>query len=246
MTVSQHLKAILLNSGPIVPGKQWRNVPSRSHYGEHFYPGQFSSAERATLAAFAAATSGVDRDLHEDHEKDQWHQYAVAAAPDSVEALDMCFSAINIPSSRYSAGTHPVWYGASSEDSSQRETAYHIKRQLLHELAGLPNKDHTGIQRCMYLAEVGLAAGVDLRPFIDHEPRLLEDGPPYPFCNEVGASAVALSVDGLITRSKRGIGAFCVVVFDKASVKQSRARYHYAVTVYRDGRVYIMDDLVEI
>ena len=241
MTLPTSIKKALTNPEKLGPFDLWRNLPTRAPAVDIFYPSVFSSDQQARLAAFEASVSGID---HDRQPKDRWRQYAIS--PGTAESLDFCFDDVKITHSRFTDGTHPAWYGALTEDTSRLETAYHIKRQLMHELAASKKRQAGSIQRCMYKAKVYLAAGADLRPFIKSEPRILEEGPPYPFCNEIAAAAVSSGIEGMHTKSKRSSEGECVVVFAKACIKDSKARNQYTVTVQHDGKVFIMGDQVNL
>lgn len=219
----------------------WRNLPTRYPSAILLFPDIFTEAESDKLSAFADMTSEVD---HDSEKRDRWHQYMPLIG--DTEALDFCFSSILIPPSRFSSGAFPAWYASASEDGSRMESAYHIKRQILCELSELPGKMTATVQRAMYRANIVLHRGVDLRLLAPSVPDLLENGPPYPFCNSVGTAAVVANADGLLTMSKRNPADYNGVVFKKIAVQKSILRSYFDITVARNGSVFVMGQLISI
>lgn len=204
----------------------WRNLPTSLVSKDLFYPGEFTDREKLILQRFADYDSGVE---HTVDPKDRWAQYG------ELERLDFLFDKLNFPTTRFSDGSFPVWYGADSENCSKAETAYHLIRQARKD-APPGSKKPIICQRAMYKAAVHCQAGVDLVPFIPTHPEILEDGPPYPACNDIGRRASGRNCDGLRTKSKRFPKGTCYAVFNRESVVKSMRVSGYELRVHLDGR----------
>ena len=101
---------------------------------------------------------------------------------------------------RYSDGSYPVFYSALQEETAESEVAFWFGK----EYVGRPKRSRTAYYqgfRCMF-------DGVekDLRSRAQEWPDLVHDSD-YSFCNQLGAEALALGIDGLVVPSARHEGA---------------------------------------
>jgi hypothetical protein len=141
------------------------------------------------------------------------------------------FNAITWPfehwqASRFSDGSHGVWYGSESVETTVHESAYHWYRGLLTD---------AGFERMAVVAErkvysVACAAALlDLRKAAGDHPDLLHRSD-YAFCQSVGARVHREGHPGLLTRSVRRPGGENTVIFNPAVLSNPR---HNCQLTYR-------------
>ena len=147
------------------------------------------------------------------------------------------FHAISWPfrhwqSSRFSDGSHGVWYGSESVETTVHESAYHWYRGLLSD-AGFEGLEVTA-ERKVYAVACD-AALLDLRDKARDHPGLLHPSD-YGWCQSVGARIHREGHPGLLTWSVRRAGGENAAIFHPGVL--SRPRLHGALT-YRleDGRI---------
>ena len=134
------------------------------------------------------------------------------------------FNAIGWPfqhwqSSRYSDGSHGVWYGADSVETTVFETVYHWVNGLLRDAEGFAEQP-VAIERKVY--NVACAALLlDLRPRAKEFPALVH-GQDYAFAQQVGARLQREGHPGLLAPSVRFPRGTCYVVFNPAVLAKPR------------------------
>ena len=113
---------------------------------------------------------------------------------------------------RFSDGSFPVFY--SSLDSATTEAEVKHWAPTLLGGPGRPRTEYRWLFRCTFDG-----SEKDLRPQIGTWPNLVHDSD-YTFCNRLGAEAVELGVDGLVTWSARRADGVNVPVFSRGSLSE--------------------------
>lgn len=150
------------------------------------------------------------------------------------------FNAITWPfkhwqTSRYSDGSHGVWYGSESVETTVHESAYHWYRGLLSD---------AGFERMAVIAErkvysVACAAALlDLRKAAGDHPDLLHPSD-YAFCQSVGVRVHREGHPGLLTRSVRRPGGDNMVIFNPAVL--SNPRHNCQLTYRLEGEQIVVE-----
>lgn len=114
--------------------------------------------------------------------------------------------------SRFSDGSFPVFYS-----SLEAETAEAEARHLFSKIAGKSSKPRTAYYSRFTCIFDGTAK--DLRPKQKDWPKLVH-GSDYRFCNELGAEAVKLRLDGLLAPSARRTSGTNLPVFTRRSISK--------------------------
>lgn len=133
------------------------------------------------------------------------------------------FNAITWPfkhwrASRFSDGSHGVWYGSESVETTVFESAYHWYRGLLSD---------AGFERMAVIAERKVysvacsAALLDFRKAAGKHPDLLHPSD-YAFCQSVGSRIHREGHPGLLTPSVRRSAGANVVIFNSAVLSNPR------------------------
>lgn len=112
---------------------------------------------------------------------------------------------------RFSDGSFPVFYG-SLEPETARSEVQHWAPSFL----GRPGQSRTACYRLFRCSFRGVEK--DLRPYREKWPALVQ-GTGYAFCNRIGAEAIRLAVDGLLTWSARRPEGTNLPVFSRASLR---------------------------
>ena len=144
------------------------------------------------------------------------------------------FHAISWPfrhwqSSRFSDGSHGVWYGSESVETTVHESAWHWYRGLLCD-AGFESLEVVA-ERKVYAVACD-AALLDLRDKARDHPQLLHPSD-YAFCQSVGARIHHEGHPGLLTRSVRRAGGENLALFHPRVL--SRPKVHGYLS-YRLGQ----------
>jgi hypothetical protein len=99
--------------------------------------------------------------------------------------------------SRFSDGSHGVFYSAQEQETARREYAHNAPRYIPENMGTVSLKLH--LIDCRVRGMLS-----DLRPLIGNFPCLIEDR--HDFCREVGGRAIAQDIDGLLASSVRHTG----------------------------------------
>lgn len=205
----------------------WRSIPTCFPTKSLFWPETLSTDEQNFAAALADATADVDQSVPQ---KDRWYQYG------SNENTEFCFGAIKPQVSRFTDGSFPVWYGASSQEASKAEITYHLTRQAAHEMQFAKSESSIRFERAMCKSEVHMAPGLDLRDVARAGHKgLLENGPRYAFCQKLGVAAHAKGIQGLASISARMTNAENWAVFHKDAVLSSIVKNFWDLEVSNNG-----------
>ena len=130
---------------------------------------------------------------------------------------------------RFSDGSFPVFYSSLDSATAEAEMRYWFPRY-----SGRPQHPRTAYYRRFSCTFDGIEK--DLRTKISEWPDLVHDND-YSFCNQLGAEARRLEVDGLVTLSARHEGAN-LPVFARQAVSDPELEGGVAMTYYPDpGRV---------
>lgn len=121
-------------------------------------------------------------------------------------------------SSRFSDGSHGVWYGSESVETTVHESSYHWYRGLLGD-AGFERMTVVA-ERKVYSVTCG-AALLDFRKAADEHPDLLHPSD-YGFCQSVGARIHREGHPGLLTRSVRRPAGENVAIFNPGVLSNPR------------------------
>ena len=100
---------------------------------------------------------------------------------------------------RFSDGSFPVFYTSLDAETAEAEVRYWLPRFI-----GRPRNPRTAYYQRFSCTFDGVEK--DLRPKIQDWPDLVHDSD-YSFCNQLGAEARSLHIDGLVTWSARHKGA---------------------------------------
>lgn len=213
----------------------WVSIPTANPIKALYFSKELTEDEQLFAAALAASTSGID--TSDGKQKDRWYQYG------DLQDLDFCFSALSFPPSRFSDGTYPVWYASDSQDGSKAEVTYHCLRQAALELQYTKQENMLRFERAFCKARVK-SSGYDLRRLAETKTGLLENGPPYPYCNEVG-SIDKKSVKCLVSMSRRLKGAELWGVFEREPILESRVKAFWYVEVHKNKEANVCGTSIE-
>ena len=111
---------------------------------------------------------------------------------------------------RFSDGSFPVLYGAMEVQTAEAEVEHWFRKHV-----GAPTRTRTASYVRFTYHFNGEAK--DLRPKQAEWPGLTDDQD-YGFCNRLGAEAVSVGLDGLLTPSARNEGGTNVPTFNKQAV----------------------------
>lgn len=123
---------------------------------------------------------------------------------------------------RFSDGSFPVFYSSLDSETAEEEVRYWARTFM-----GNPPKPRTVYRwlfRCTFEGDEK-----DLRPQIGTWPHLIHKRD-YTFCNQLGADAVRLRVDGLVTWSARRPRGVNLPVFSRRALRDPGTLRLVAIT----------------
>ena len=126
---------------------------------------------------------------------------------------------------RFSDGSFPVFYTSLNAATAEAEVRYWLPRFM-----GSPGNPRTAYYQRFSCEFDGIEK--DLRPRLGDWPDLIHDRD-YSFCNQLGAEARHLQIDGLVTWSARYEGAN-LPVFRRRAVGSPRLEGVVAMTYHPD------------
>lgn len=126
---------------------------------------------------------------------------------------------------RFSDGSFPVFYASLDAETAEAEIRHWLPRFI-----GRPRNPRTAFYQRFSCKFHGVEK--DLRPKIDDWPDLVHDSD-YSFCNQLGAEARSLQIDGLVTWSARHEGAN-LPVFRRRAVSSPKLEDVVSMTYHPD------------
>jgi hypothetical protein len=179
---------------------------------------------------------------HEMATKPVGRQPAIITRPfEEADIYDPIASAIEWPfehpcRTRFSSGAFGVWYGASSLETSVRETVHHFRSGTLASSIALRSNRPIIQERRVHLVRCN-ALLVDLRALTRQEPRLLHPDD-YSACQLLGAELRNAGMPGVLTFSVRHPKAEIVAVFVPTVLADPRLVCYLTYTLFPEtGRV---------
>ena len=134
---------------------------------------------------------------------------------------------------RFSDGSFPVFYSSLEPSTAEAEV-----RHWFPQYGGQPQYPRTAYFQRFSCTFDGIEK--DLRAKIDEWPDLIHDSD-YTFCNQLGAEAKSLRIDGLATWSARHEGTN-VPIFERPAIGNPNLEGLIALTYYPDsGEVVVVD-----
>lgn len=213
-----------------------RSIPTANPTKSLFYESDLTETEQAFAAALADQSSGID---HESDKRNRWYEYG------DLEKTEFCFDQVVIPESRFTDGSFPVWYGASSHEASKAEVIFHLNRQAQKELEHCTSESSVRFERAVCKATIKLSAAADIRPTVE-ESMLFEDGPPYPNSNAFSKTTMEEGYTGIVTKSRRFKNADCYAAFRKTEILKSKVICFWDVQISADEIKVCNDEVFKI
>ena len=135
---------------------------------------------------------------------------------------------------RFSDGSFPVFYSSLEPSTAEAEI-----RHWFPQYGGRPQYPRIAYFQRFSCTFDGVEK--DLRPRIDEWPDLVHDTD-YTFCNQLGAEAKSLNIDGLATWSARHQGTN-VPIFERRAIDNPKSEGVVVLTYYPDRREVVVADV---
>ena len=204
----------------------FRNIPT-AYPRKHLFNEQINSGEEQDeLLNWANASSGIihSRSIS-NSAKNTWYKYG------SLENFsEFLFDKVDLPVSRFTDGSFPVWYGAEDEVTSLIEIEYHLKIDTVAEV----NNGHIDYERAMCVAPLEMKPNADVK-YLETSLADYKDKTSSPQCfkefvrlREKGASSLTYS-------SARNSGKACYALTQKDEIQSSSVTKFYRLRVYADS-----------
>ena len=210
------------------------SIPRRHLFDEKINTG----AELDRLVDWANLTRGIaQEDASSPTAKDEWHKYKIALVPTAgslSENLSFLFDQVNVPYSRFTDGSYPVWYGADSIKTSLREILFHLKRTVRSEL-GSGGGGSLTFERSVCKAKLHLKKNFELT----HKKinaRNYKSTSSYKDCIKIFKDLRTKGVTSLSYPSARSQDGVCYAVTQSDEILGSHVVEFKRIRVYADGR----------
>ncbi len=132
-----------------------------------------------------------------------------------------------------------VWYGALEKETSIEEALFWQYRNFYKPMLQIVAT--FTVDRRMLEASVSSKRAMDLRELKASYSDLQHDTD-YKFCHELGAHAIASSIDLYLTPSARKAGGTCVPIFNSKAITSTKTLYYLHFKFTDKGRVTITSD----
>lgn len=203
----------------------YRSIPT-AYPRKHLFNEEINTGEEQDqLIDWANASSGINHSRSTTNSaKDTWYKYG-----DQENFSEFLFDKVDLPASRFTDGSFPIWYGAEDERTSLMEIEFHLKNDTLLEA----KNGHIIFERAMCLANIDLKKNGDLK-YLSKTITDYQDKSSYPECLGELKKAIKQGASSITYDSARNSGHECYAVTSKEEILSSSVIKFYKMTVYTD------------
>lgn len=213
----------------------YRSIPT-SFPRRHLFDETINSGEEQDrLIDWANASSGINHSRSVSNDaKDTWYKYG-----DLENFGEFLFDKVELPASRFSDGSSPVWYGAEDEITSLSEIEFHLKVDTQKEISS----GCIDYERAMCLADLEMKKNANVKS-LEKSLANYKEKTSYPTCLAEFKRQKERGATSLTYASARNFGKECYAITDKDEIHSSVVQKFYRLTVYADPT--IATDVAEI
>lgn len=203
----------------------YRSIPT-AYPRKHLFNEEINTGEEQDqLIDWANASSGINHSKSTTNSaKDTWYKYG-----DQENFSDFLFDKVDLPVSRFTDGSFPVWYGAGDEKTSLMEIEFHLKNDALSEA----QNGYIIFERAMCLANIDLQKNGDLK-YLSSIMSNYNDKTSYPSCLDEFKKAIKQGASSITYDSARNSDKECYAVTHNEEILSSSVIKFYKMTVYTD------------
>jgi hypothetical protein len=203
----------------------YRSIPT-AYPRKHLFNEEINTGdEQDQLIDWANASSGINHSSSTTNSaKDTWYKYG-----DQENFGEFLFDKVNLPASRFTDGSFPVWYGAENENTSLLEIEFHLKNDVLTEA----QNGYIIFERAMCLANIDLQKNGDLKFLSKSIPNYKEKAS-YSDCLDEFKNTLKQGATSIAYDSARNTGHECYAVTLREEILSSSVIKFYKMTVYTD------------
>ncbi len=205
-----------------------RNIPT-AFPRKHLFNEEINTGlEQDRLLDWANTTSGIVHERSSSKEsKDIWYKYG------SLERIDeFLFDRVDIPKSRFSDGSYPLWYGAEDIVTSLSEIEFHLKRDVIFEI-GEGKIKHIVFERAMCEADLTLKNNFDVK-YLKNTILNYHEVASYDECIVEFIKLKKMGVSSITFSSARSQNKECYAVSEKEEINSSKVIKFFKMIVYSD------------
>jgi hypothetical protein len=203
----------------------YRSIPT-AYPRKHLFNEEINSGDdQDKLIDWANASSGIShaRSVSNDA-KDTWHKYG-----DPENVGEFLFDKVNLPASRFTDGSFPVWYGAEDSDTSLMEIEFHLKVDTQAEA----NSGFIDYERAMCIAVLEMKKNVDVKSLAKSLPNYAEKAS-YSDCLREFDKIKKQGATSLRYLSARNSGKECYAVTEREEILSTAVTKFFHLRVYTD------------
>lgn len=203
----------------------YRSIPT-AYPRKHLFNDEINTGdEQDQLIDWANASSGISHSRSTANSaKDTWYKYG-----DQENFGEFLFDQVELPVSRFTDGSFPVWYGAEDEKTSLLEIEFHLKNDARTEA----QNGYIIFERAMCLANIDLQKNGDLK-FLSNSTSNYKDKASYDACLNNFKNALNQGATSITYDSARNAGHDCYAVTLREEILSSSVIKFYKMTVYTD------------
>lgn len=212
----------------------FRNIPTAKPRISIFDNGLNSEKERDEILDIANSVTDKDHTLEK--KSSSWYKYG------EDEVMTYVFENLNIKLTRFSTGRPPIWYGSASITNCIEETAYHLERNVRHDLINLPKNligkiDYVENEKAILKAKIYCESINDCRSLKKAMGKTYSDSKSYGDCTTKANDSIAEGHDGLIYLSARSQNDVeCFAIWNRKSIVNSYVVDFYSIIIYSDSK----------
>lgn len=210
----------------LIETKAFRNIPT-AYPRKHLFNEEINTGlEQDKLIDWANVTSGIIHERASSVEsKNTWHKYG------DIEGLnDFLFNKVQIPKSRFTDGSYPIWYGSEDIDTSLKEIEFHLKRDTSKEI----ESGFIIYERAVCEADLSMKNNHDVK-YLKTSLKNYHDPSSYDDCIAEFKKLKKQGIDSLTYSSARSLVKECYAITKKEEIKSSIVIKFFNFMVYRES-----------
>lgn len=193
----------------------YRSIPT-AFPEKHFFNSEINSiGEQEKLSNWVNASINTS---------DKWHDYG-----ERENFGEFLFDKVNLPASRFTDGSFPVWYGTEDIETSLIEIEFNLKLDTQSEI----ESGFIDYQRAVCFASLDLRKNADVKHLAKSIPNYSNKSS-YKTCFNEFKKLKEKGVTSLNYLSARNIGKECYAVTDKEEILSSVVTKFYRLRVFSE------------
>lgn len=186
------------------------------------------TAYRSIPAAFPERYF-FDKEINSVDDQEKLSNWINASSNTQENFVEFLFNKVNLPPSRFTDGSFPIWYGTEDIETSLIEIEYHLKLDTQSEI----DSGFIDYQRVVCVASLEMKKNADVKHLAKTIPNY-EEKSSYQNCLNEFKKLKEKGVTSLTYLSARNKGKECYAVTDKEEILSSTLTKFYRLRVFSE------------